>query len=178
MKKLSLTELKRKSIEEFKDSEKMEIIVILDNIRSLHNVGSIFRTCDAFLIQKLYLCGITGTPPNREILKTAIGATETVDWQYVEKIDTILPILKTENYSIVAIEQTSNSIPLDEFEPASKIVLILGNEVEGVSEIALQFCDFAVEIPQFGMKHSLNVTIAGGICLFEISKKMRQNKYL
>jgi 23S rRNA (guanosine2251-2'-O)-methyltransferase len=174
MKKLSMDELNRLSVEEFKNIKKTSIIVVLDNVRSLHNVGSFFRTGDAFQIEKIYLCGITGTPPNREIHKTALGATESIEWEYAKSALDFLPQLKASGYSILSIEQTDKSILLQEFEidKAGKYVLIFGNEVYGVSEEVIQACDEAIEIPQFGTKHSFNVSVTGGIVLWEFFRRI------
>ncbi len=174
MKKLSMDELNRLSVDEFKNLKKTSIIVVLDNVRSLHNVGSFFRTADAFQIEKIYLCGITGTPPNREIHKTALGATESIEWEYAASALDFLPELKKEGYAILSIEQTDKSIPLQDFVVAKegKYVLIFGNEVYGVSENAIQASDDAIEIPQFGTKHSFNVSVTGGIVLWEFFRRI------
>lgn len=173
MKKLSLEELGRVSVEEFKDSAKIPVCLLLDNIRSLHNVGSAFRTADAFRIEKIYLTGITGTPPHREIQKTALGATESVAWAHFENTSDALNKLKAEGYTIVIIEQTTDSIPLQTFEAqaGAKYCLVFGNEVNGVSEEAISFGDFALEIPQLGTKHSLNISVCLGIVLWEVFRK-------
>ena len=145
-----------------------------NNVRSLHNVGSFFRTGDAFQVEKIYLCGITGTPPNREIHKTALGATESVEWEYVKSAIDILPQLETAGYDILAIEQTNKSIPLQNFEieKTGKYVLVFGNEVYGVTEEVIQTCKHAIEIPQFGTKHSFNVSVTGGIVLWEFFRRI------
>ena len=173
MKKLSLEELGRISVEEFKDSEKIPVCILLDNVRSLHNVGSAFRTADAFRIEKIYLTGITGTPPHREIQKTALGATESVAWEYAESTTTALEKLKAEGYTIVIVEQTTNSIALQSFEATvgAKYCLIFGNEVHGVSEEAIALGDLALEIPQLGTKHSLNISVCLGIVVWEVFRK-------
>jgi 23S rRNA (guanosine2251-2'-O)-methyltransferase len=175
MKKLRLEELGRISVDEFKASEKLPIVIVLDNVRSLHNVGSAFRTTDAFRFEKIYLTGITGTPPHREIEKTALGATQSVDWEHVESTAEIVKKLKDEGYYIIIIEQTSSSIQLQQFDPESgkKYCLVFGNEVHGVSEDAIQFGDVAIEIPQFGTKHSLNISVCLGIVTWEFFKKLR-----
>jgi tRNA G18 (ribose-2'-O)-methylase SpoU len=172
MKKLKLDELGRPNVETFREMKKKPLIVILDNIRSMNNVGSVFRTCDAFAIDKLYLCGITSRPPHREIHKTALGATESVNWEYRENIASLLQELKEEGYTILAAEQTSDSIPLSAFDnkKANPLALILGNEVEGVSEEALSFADEIIEIPQSGTKHSLNIAVAAGIMIFFLAE--------
>jgi tRNA G18 (ribose-2'-O)-methylase SpoU len=154
--KLTMDELNRKSVEEFKKSEKQKVIIILDNVRSLHNVGSVFRTADAFLVEKIFLCGITGTPPNREINKTALGSTDSVSWEYFEKTEDLIQQLKKENWKIVCIEQTDQSIPLQNFFPENKkICYVFGNEIFGVSDPVVRLSDISVEIPQFGTKHSV-----------------------
>jgi tRNA G18 (ribose-2'-O)-methylase SpoU len=168
--KLSMQQLGRISVDEFKSSEKFPLIVIVDNVRSMHNVGSIFRTSDAFLVEKIYLCGITPTPPHREIQKTALGATESVDWQYVENTLDVINQLKKEGWTILALEQTTNSVMLDELkvEKGEKIAIVLGNEVEGVNQEVINLCHKAVEIPQFGTKHSFNVSVSCGIMLWQV----------
>lgn len=173
MKKLSLHELGRISVEEFKGAEKIPVCILLDNIRSLHNVGSAFRTADAFRIEKLILTGITGTPPHREIQKTALGATESVAWEYFESTLAALEKLKAEGYKIVIVEQTTDSIALQTFEatPQAKYCLVFGNEVNGVSEEAIAHGDLALEIPQLGTKHSLNISVCLGIVLWEVFRK-------
>lgn len=175
MKKLKLEELGRISVDEFKDAEKIPVSIVLDNVRSLHNVGSSFRTADAFRIEKIFLTGITGTPPHREIQKTALGATESVTWEYFEKPADAVSKLKAEGYKIIVIEQTSSSIPLHQFVPVSteKYCLIFGNEVDGVSEEVIEYGDVAVEIPQTGTKHSLNISVCLGIVVWEIFRKLR-----
>jgi 23S rRNA (guanosine2251-2'-O)-methyltransferase len=174
MKKLTLDELGRASVTSYKSKEKLPIIVVLDNVRSALNVGSVFRTSDAFAIQKIVLCGITATPPNREITKTAIGATESVDWIYFEDTVSALTELKTQGYYIIGVEQTDQSISLDDFNISKeKIAVIFGNEVDGVSDEALEMLDISMEIPQFGTKHSLNVSVCAGIVLWEMMKKFR-----
>jgi 23S rRNA (guanosine2251-2'-O)-methyltransferase len=175
MKKLKLEELGRISINEFKASEKLPITIVLDNVRSLHNVGSAFRTTDAFRFEKIFLTGITGTPPHREIEKTALGATQSVEWEHVESTAEIVKSLKDQGYFIVIVEQTSSSIQLQQFspEPGRKYCLVFGNEVHGVSEDAIQFGDVAIEIPQFGTKHSLNISVCLGIVTWEFFKKLR-----
>jgi tRNA G18 (ribose-2'-O)-methylase SpoU len=170
MRKLAMDELNRKSVNEFRQSEKTPVIVVLDNIRSMHNVGSVFRTADAFLIRAVYLCGYTPQPPHRDIHKTALGATETVDWQYFATTVEAVQSLKAAGYGVFAVEQTEGSIPLQEFAlpDAGQLAIVFGNEVSGVGEEALGLCDGSVEIPQWGMKHSLNISIAAGIVLWEL----------
>lgn len=168
-----MQDLERKSVEAFKQSNKNPIFLILDNVRSMHNVGSIFRTCDAFAIEKLFLCGITPTPPHREILKTALGATESVDWEYHPNILELIQKLRLENIRLVALEQTYHSSSLLDFKANDnrKTAFILGNEVEGISEQVLQFSDECVEIPQWGTKHSLNVSVCAGIILWHFLRE-------
>jgi 23S rRNA (guanosine2251-2'-O)-methyltransferase len=169
MRKLSMDELNRMSVEEFKLSKKKKIIVVLDNIRSMHNVGSVFRTSDAFLIEAICICGFTAQPPHRDINKTALGATETVDWIYYEKTIDAITALKNNDYIIYAVEQTEGSISLENFEVTEKpIAVVLGNEVEGVSNEVLKLVDGCIEIPQLGMKHSLNISVAAGIVLWKL----------
>lgn len=175
MKKLKLEELGRISIDQYKESEKIPVCILLDNIRSLHNVGSAFRTADAFRVEKIYLTGITGTPPHREIQKTALGATESVEWEYVENTHTALSDLKSKGYRIVIVEQTTDSIPLQTFygEPGVKYCLVFGNEVHGVSDESIELGDLALEIPQLGTKHSLNISVCLGIVLWDVFRKLR-----
>jgi 23S rRNA (guanosine2251-2'-O)-methyltransferase len=176
MKKLKLEELGRISVEEFKNADKLNICLVLDNVRSLHNVGSAFRTADAFRVEKIYLTGITGTPPHREIQKTALGATESVNWKYSESTKQAIEELKQEGYTIAIIEQTSESISLNNLIPDQnkKYCLVFGNEVHGVSEEAVELADLAIEIPQSGTKHSLNVSVCVGIVVWEIARKLSQ----
>lgn len=174
MKKLKLEELGRISVDEFRQADKLSVCIVLDNVRSLHNVGSAFRTSDAFKLEKIYLSGITGTPPHREIEKTALGATASVAWEYAENTDQILHSLKAKQYIIIAIEQTSESQALHEFapEPGKKYCLVFGNEVHGVSEEAIALADKALEIPQHGTKHSLNISVCLGIVAWEFFRKL------
>lgn len=174
MRKLANSELERKSIEDFKQAEKTPITIILNDIRSLHNIGSVFRTADAFLIEKIYLCGITATPPNKEIHKTALGATETVAWEYAKDVLEVIDTLQKENVSVMAIEQVENSISLQEFEPKSgqKYALVFGNEVKGVSQEAIKKCEGTIEIPQLGTKHSLNISVSAGIVVWDLFQKL------
>jgi len=174
MKKLILDDLNRKNTEEFKQAEKTPIIVVLDDIRSLHNIGSFFRTCDAFLIEKIYLCGITATPPNKEIHKTALGATETVTWEYEKEVMQVVDRLKKENVKILSVEQVEGSIMLNNFtvEIDVKYALFFGNEVKGVNQQVIDSSDAVIEIPQLGTKHSLNVSVSGGIVIWDIFQKM------
>ncbi|MDR3047485.1 MAG: RNA methyltransferase [Bacteroidales bacterium] len=175
MKKLSLSELNRITPEEYKRSNKTPIIVILDNIRSMHNIGSVFRTADAFILEKIYLCGITATPPNKEIHKTALGATDTVDWEYVEDVSTLVNSLKEKHIRCYLIEQTDQSVLLQDFHPSQgeKIAIIFGNEVFGISDSVLPLADGAIEIPQLGTKHSLNISVAAGITIWDIFNKIK-----
>ncbi len=177
MKKLKLEELNRPNIEVFKAGLKIPVIVVLDNVRSALNVGSFFRTCDAFNIEKLILLGITATPPNREITKSAIGATESVEWVYLENIGQVKDLLIDEAYIFSAIEQTNQSINLSDYpiNTQYKYVLIFGNEVDGVSDESLSSCMDSIEIPQLGTKHSLNVAVCGGVVLWEFFKKYTQS---
>lgn len=165
MQKLKLDELGRTDAESFQNQEKFPVVLVLDNIRSALNVGSAFRTADAFALEKIILCGIAATPPHREILKTALGSTETVQWVHYEEVTEALKDLKKENYELLAIEQTDKSIFLNDFKVIKnqKYALVFGNEVEGVSDEAIALCDAAIEIPQFGTKHSLNVSVCVGI---------------
>jgi len=171
-KKLKLEELGRIDVETFKKTAKIPLVVILDSVRSMHNVGAIFRTADAFLVEKIILCGITPQPPHREIHKAALGATESVDWIFEENINTAIDNLKKENFEIIGIEQTSTSELISDFEinPEKKYALILGNEVDGISDEALNNIDTFLEIPQLGTKHSLNVSVCGGIVIWEFAK--------
>ena len=168
--KLENHELGRKSVDEFKNSGKSPFVVVLDNVRSLNNIGSVFRTSDAFLVEKIYLCGITGTPPNKEIQKTALGATESVEWQYVEKTSIALLALKEAGYILFAVEQAEKSISLEKFMPmqGQKYALVFGNEVHGVDQDVINLCDGCIEIPQFGTKHSFNISVSAGIVLWEL----------
>lgn len=174
MRKLENKELERKSVTDFKEAEKTPIIIILDDIRSLHNIGSVFRTADAFLIEKIYLCGITALPPNKEIHKTALGATETVAWEYQKEVTDVIALLKKESVSVFAIEQVENAIFLQNFkvEKSKKYALVFGNEVYGVSQKAIELCDGSIEIPQLGTKHSLNISVSAGIVIWDLFKKM------
>ena len=165
-----MEQLGRMSVDEFKSSDKFPLTIVVDNVRSMHNVGSIFRTSDAFLVEKIYLCGITPTPPHREIQKTALGATESVDWQYAESTIEVVNQLKKEGWTVLALEQTTNSVMLDKLkvEKGEKIAIVLGNEVEGIDQEVINLCDKAVEIPQFGTKHSFNVSVSCGIMLWQV----------
>ncbi len=173
--KLKLEELNRIDVETFKKVEKIPLVVVLDNIRSMHNVGATFRTADAFLIQKIILCGITPQPPHREIHKAALGATESVDWNYESDINAAINDLKSQGFEVVGIEQTTNSQMITDFsiDKTKKYAVILGNEVEGISDEALQNIDYFIEIPQLGTKHSLNVSVCGGIVMWEFAKALK-----
>lgn len=174
MRKLKLNELNRASVSEFKEQEKLPVVVVLDNVRSMHNVGSVFRTCDGFAVEKIYLCGITGQPPHREIEKTALGATQSIDWAYYADPLQAVDELRKADYTIIAIEQAENSIMLNEFgvEAAKKYALIFGNEVNGVSEEVMKNIDTCIEIPQFGTKHSFNIVVSAGIVLWDLFNKL------
>ena len=174
MRKLKNIELKRKNIQEFKNAEKTRLIIILDNVRSLNNIGSVFRTCDAFLIEKIYLCGITATPPHKDIHKTALGSTESVDWEYFKNISELLIELKKDNVHIWSVEQADKSKKLTNFNIEKDLThaLIFGNEVKGVSEEAINLSNDVIEIPQFGTKHSLNISVCSGILIWEFYKKL------
>ncbi|MGB5322827.1 RNA methyltransferase [Lutimonas sp.] len=175
MRKLKNSELNRLNVEEFKQSEKIPLIVVLDNIRSLNNIGSVFRTADAFLIEKIYLCGITAQPPHKEIHKTALGATEAVDWAYEENTEDLVQKLRSENIQILSVEQAEESTSLQSFFPVDgmKYVVIFGNEVKGVEQKVVTASDLCLEIPQFGTKHSLNIAVSCGIVLWDIFAKMK-----
>ncbi len=174
MRKLKITELNRLSKEEFKEAEKNPLVVVLDNVRSLHNVGSVFRTSDAFLVESVYLCGITSTPPHAEIHKTALGAEDSVKWNYAEDAVTVVEELKKQNFTVFAIEQAEGSTMLEEVEldKNQKYAIILGNEVKGVQQSVIDKCDACIEIPQYGTKHSLNVSVTAGIIIWEFAKKL------
>jgi len=175
MRKLSMDQLGRMSVEEFKQAEKNPVIVVLDNIRSMHNVGSVFRTADAFLLEGICLCGYTPQPPHRDIHKTALGATESVDWFYTATTMEAVQQLKQNGYKIFAIEQAEGSVSLEKFQQGNeKIAVVFGNEVEGVDSEVLQHCDGCIEIPQLGMKHSLNISVAAGIVLWELVRARLQ----
>lgn len=172
MRKLANQELNRKSIEEFKCAKKYPIVIVLDNVRSLSNVGSVFRTSDAFLIEAVFLCGITGKPPHREIQKTALGATDSVNWRYYKTTLQAIEELKREGYSIIAIEQTSDSISLPDFsiKKDQQYAIIFGNEIHGVEQDVIYRCDHSIEIPQYGTKHSFNISVSVGIVLWDLLK--------
>ncbi len=176
MKKLSMDQLGRVSREEYLHQDKLPVVIVLDNIRSMHNVGSIFRTCDAFSVEKIFLCGITATPPHKEIEKTALGATESVLWEYVSKANELLLKLKKDGYAIYALEQTDEPQLLSQFvfDFHKKYAIIVGNEVFGVDDALLPLCNGAIEIPQTGIKHSLNVSVASAIVIWEAFQQWKQ----
>ncbi len=175
MKKIKNEELGRPSIDEFKMLDKIPLIIVLDNVRSMHNIGSVFRTSDAFLIEALYLCGITARPPHSEIQKTALGSTESVTWKYFEETKRAIHSLKKDGYIIVGIEQTDKSISLQNFTPFNdkKYALVFGHEVRGVGQEIIDLCDISIEVPQFGTKHSLNISVCSGIVIWEIFRKIK-----
>jgi len=177
MKKLKITEMNRLTVEEFKEEKKTPLVVVLDNVRSLHNVGSVFRTADAFLVEAVYLCGITSTPPHAEIHKTALGAENTVEWKHYEDTHIAVDELKSQGYTVFAIEQAEGSTKLPDLklDRDEKYAVILGNEVKGVQQTVVDACDGCIEIPQFGTKHSLNVSVTNGIIIWEFFKKMTPN---
>ncbi|EIW93297.1 RNA methyltransferase, TrmH family [Capnocytophaga sp. oral taxon 412 str. F0487] len=177
MRKLANSELNRLDIEQFKKAEKAPLIVILDNVRSLNNIGSVFRTCDAFLIEKIYLCGITATPPNKEIHKTALGATDSVAWEYEENTLSAVEKLKEQGAYIISIEQAENSTMLNDFQPngKQKYAIIFGNEVKGVEQEVVSASDEVIEIPQYGTKHSLNISVSAGIAIWELAMKLKKH---
>lgn len=170
MRKLGMEELNRKSVDEFRRAEKIPVVVVLENIRSAYNVGSVFRTADAFLIEAIYICGYTAKPPHKEITKTALDAQHSVDWKYFENAKLAIAELQKQGYKIYAIEQVTNSISLENFSALNqnKVAFVFGNEVSGVEQETIASCDGSIEIPQFGMKHSLNISVAAGIVLWEV----------
>jgi tRNA G18 (ribose-2'-O)-methylase SpoU len=173
MRKLSMEELDRKSVEEFRQSEKIPVIAVLENVRSAYNVGSVFRTADAFLIEALYICGYTAHPPHKEIKKTALGADDTVQWKHFKNSEEAIALLKKEGYRVFAVEQAVDSLKLQDlsFGRQEKIAVIFGNEVTGVEQTTIELCEGCLEIPQLGMKHSLNISVAAGIVLWELIRK-------
>ena len=174
MRKLKNAELNRKTVDEFKNFKKITVVIVLDNVRSANNIGSVFRTSDAFLIEQIYLCGITATPPNKEIHKTAIGATDSVDWKYCNTTVEAILQLKESGYSIISIEQVEKGIKLQDFTPDKnkKYAIVFGNEIKGVEQEVVDLCDFCIEIDQFGTKHSLNISVCAGIVIWEFFRKM------
>lgn len=175
MRKLRNIELNRLSVDEYKQSQKTPIVVVLDNIRSCNNIGSVFRTSDALLVEKIYLCGITATPPNNEIRKTALDAEKSVNWEYVEHTEDLITLLQKDSFEVYAIEQVENSVMLPDFVPGKdkKVALVFGNEVKGVKQSVVDLCNGSIEIPQYGTKHSFNISVSAGIVLWDIFQKMR-----
>ena len=175
MRKLKNKELNRISVDEFKQTKKTPLIVVLDNIRSCNNIGSVFRTSDALLIEKIYLCGITATPPNNEIRKTALDAEKSVNWEYTENTEEVVERLQKEGYKVYAIEQVENSIMLPDFQAKEneKIAIVFGNEVKGVKQSVVDICDGSIEIPQYGTKHSFNISVSAGIVLWDLFQKLQ-----
>ncbi len=168
-----MDDLNRKTAEEFKKATKLPVVIVLDNVRSMNNIGSVFRTADAFLLEAIYLCGVTAQPPHREIQKTALGATETVNWKHFATTLEAVNTLKSEGYNVYAVEQADESTMLDKFIPAhGKIALVFGNEVSGVEQAVIDVCDACIEIPQYGTKHSLNLAVSVGIVVWEVAKKL------
>ncbi|WP_232538887.1 RNA methyltransferase [Chitinophaga tropicalis] len=176
MRKLSMDELGRKTVEQFKEADKTPLVLVLDNVRSMHNVGSVFRTADAFLLQGIVLCGYTPVPPHRDIQKTALGATETVEWQYFPTTREAVEKLREAGYAIMTIEQAENSVMLDAFnpDPSRPLALVFGNEVSGVDAEVMKMADGCIEIPQSGMKHSLNISVSTGIVVWDIFVKLKK----
>jgi tRNA G18 (ribose-2'-O)-methylase SpoU len=176
MRKLTVAELKRLTPEEYRLASKRKVIIVLDNVRSLNNVGSVFRTSDAFMVEELYLCGITGTPPHREINKTALGAAESVPWRYFKETTEAVKSLRQSGYTIVAVEQAEGSIKLASFQPENdtRYAVIFGHEINGVSQAVIDMCDACIEIPQFGTKHSLNIAVTAGIVLWEFAGRLTE----
>ena len=179
MRKLKNIELNRKTVNEYKNSKKTNLIIILDDIRSLNNIGSVFRTCDAFLINEIILCGITATPPNNEIRKTALGSTESVDWRYFDNIEEVVLNLKKEGFQIISIEQADKSLKLEKFSPKKneKYAFIFGNEIKGIDQKIIDISDNIIEIPQFGTKHSLNVSVSAGIVIWDVFSKISFSQF-
>ena len=175
MRKLKITELNRISTEEFKEAEKLHLIVVLDQVRSLYNVGSVFRSSDAFRVESIYLCGITATPPNAEIHKTALGAEDSVEWIYFKSTQDAVKQLKEQGVEVWSVEQVEGSVMLQDFRPKNnkRYAIILGNEVKGVQQDVVDMCDGCIEIPQFGTKHSLNVSVTAGILIWEFARLMK-----
>lgn len=176
MRKLKIYEIERIGVEAFKASNKIPVIIVLDNIRSAHNVGSFFRTADAFRVAHIYLCGITAQPPSNEIRKTALGATESVEWSYKQDAGETVEMLQAQGFEVVGLEQVDEPVLLEDFRVTAQkpVALVFGNEVKGVQQKVLDLCDYAVEIPQFGTKHSLNVSVSGGIVIWEVFKQLRR----
>ena len=174
LRKLKITEMNRLTVEEFKEVDKLPLVVVLDEVRSLHNIGAVFRTSDAFLVNCIYLCGITATPPHPEMHKTALGAEYTVDWKSFKRTQDAVNELHNDGYTVLAIEQCAGSTLLDELvlEKGRKYAIVLGNEVKGVQQEVVDMCDGCIEIPQFGTKHSLNVSVTAGIMIWEFAHKL------
>ena len=172
--KLKITEMDRLSVEAFRQSRKMPLVVVLDHVRSMYNVGSVFRTSDAYRVERILLCGITATPPHVEIHKTALGAEDSVAWEYFASTDEAVRQLRAEGYTLLAVEQAHDSIPLQSFIPRkdAKYAIVLGNEVKGVQQSVVDLCDYCLELPQFGTKHSLNVSTTAGIVIWEMAKSL------
>ncbi|MCI6642994.1 MAG: RNA methyltransferase [Alloprevotella sp.] len=178
MRKLTIEEMGRMDVATFREADKLAVVVVLDNVRSLHNVGAVFRTADAFALHGLCLCGITATPPSAEIHKTALGAEDTVAWTYhADTLEAVIA-LKREGYKLLAVEQVEGSTSLSDLtlSPNDKVALVMGNEVKGVRQEVIDICDGAIEIPQYGTKHSLNVSVSAGIVMWEVQKALRQGK--
>ncbi len=175
MRKRLNKELGRKTVDQYRSSEKSPFVIVLDNVRSMNNVGSVFRTADAFLVEKIFLCGITATPPDPEIRKTALGATESVAWEYSGSTSEAIARLKHDNFIIIGIEQADQSVQLQDFmpDPEKKYALVFGHEIDGVNQEIMEMCDYCIEIPQFGTKHSFNIAVSAGIVLWELNKKGR-----
>ncbi len=175
MRKLKNSELGRKSVNEYKEADKSPIIVVLDNVRSMNNIGSVFRTADAFLVKAIYLCGITAKPPHKDIQKTALGATESVSWKYYNTTTEAIKELKNDGYKIISVEQAEEAIPLGDFivKEGRKYAVIFGHEVRGVAQEVVNLSDYCIEIPQFGTKHSFNISVSAGIVLWELFRKIR-----
>ncbi|MGL5273107.1 MAG: RNA methyltransferase [Phocaeicola sp.] len=174
MRKLKITELNRLTVDEFKEADKLPLVVVLDEVRSLHNIGSVFRTSDAFLVDKIYLCGITATPPHAEIHKTALGAEDSVTWKYFSDTQDAVKELQSEGFTVLSIEQVAGSTMLNELnlDADKKYAIVLGNEVKGVQQEVVNLCDGCIEIPQYGTKHSLNVSVTAGIVIWEVATKL------
>jgi 23S rRNA (guanosine2251-2'-O)-methyltransferase len=172
MRKLLNEELNRLSVEEFKKTTKIPLVIVLDNIRSMNNIGSVFRTADAFLVSKVYLCGITATPPHKDIHRTALGATESVEWEYMENTLDALEKIRADGYLIFAVEQAENSLKLGKFNPSEKqkFAVVFGHEIRGVNQQVVNACDGVLEVPQFGTKHSLNISVCAGIVIWEMAR--------
>jgi 23S rRNA (guanosine2251-2'-O)-methyltransferase len=176
MRKLKNKELNRISVEEFKQTTKTPLVVVLDNIRSCNNIGSVFRTSDALLVEKIHLCGITATPPNNEIRKTALDAEKSVDWEYVENTEDAVADLQQKGFKVYAIEQVEKSIMLPDYQPEEneKVAIVFGNEVKGVKQSVIDICDGSIEIPQYGTKHSFNISVSAGIVLWDLFQKLNK----